>query len=109
MDAGTNALPVLNGAIIPLKLGYVGVVNRSQKDINDNKSVAKALADERKFFESHSAYKAIASRCGIAYLAQTLNKLLLQHITSFLPTLRQRLIEMRDDAHADLQRYFSFQ
>jgi dynamin 1-like protein len=33
MDEGTNALDLLAGKIYPLKLGYVGVVCRSQKDI----------------------------------------------------------------------------
>ena len=33
MDEGTDALEVLQGKVIPLKLGYIGVVNRSQKDI----------------------------------------------------------------------------
>lgn len=33
MDEGTNAIETLQGKIIPLKLGYVGVVCRSQKDI----------------------------------------------------------------------------
>ena len=35
MDEGTNALDLLSGKIYPLKLGYVGVVCRSQKDINE--------------------------------------------------------------------------
>ena len=34
MDEGTDALDMLNGEVIPLRHGYVGVVNRSQKDIN---------------------------------------------------------------------------
>lgn len=33
MDEGTNAIEILQGKVIPLKLGYVGVVCRSQKDI----------------------------------------------------------------------------
>jgi hypothetical protein len=33
--AGTNAWSMLNGKIIPLKHGYVGVVNRSQYDIDN--------------------------------------------------------------------------
>lgn len=33
MDEGTNALDLLSGKIYPLKLGYVGIVCRSQKDI----------------------------------------------------------------------------
>lgn len=37
MDHGTDAVDVLIGRIIPVKLGLIGVVNRSQQDINDNK------------------------------------------------------------------------
>ena len=37
MDAGTDAMDVLCGRIIPVKLGIIGVVNRSQADIHDNK------------------------------------------------------------------------
>jgi dynamin 1-like protein len=33
MDEGTDAIDLLSGKIYPLKLGYVGVVGRSQKDI----------------------------------------------------------------------------
>ncbi|CAG7847975.1 Dynamin-related protein DNM1 [Serendipita indica DSM 11827] len=34
MDAGTNAADILTGRVYPLKLGFIGVVNRSQQDIN---------------------------------------------------------------------------
>lgn len=37
MDAGTDAMDVLCGRVIPVKLGIIGVVNRSQQDIIDNK------------------------------------------------------------------------
>lgn len=37
MDAGTDAMDVLCGRVIPVKLGIIGVVNRSQADIQDNK------------------------------------------------------------------------
>jgi dynamin 1-like protein len=36
MDRGTNAVPVLKNRVVPLRLGYVAVVNRSQADINAN-------------------------------------------------------------------------
>jgi len=39
MDAGTDAMEVLCGRVIPVKLGIIGVVNRSQADIQDNKVV----------------------------------------------------------------------
>ena len=37
MDQGTDAMDVLCGRVIPVKLGIIGVVNRSQADINSNK------------------------------------------------------------------------
>jgi hypothetical protein len=42
MDRGTNALPALRNLVVPLRLGYVGIVNRSQADINSNKSMRDA-------------------------------------------------------------------
>ena len=38
-------------------LGYVGVVNRSQADIDGRKDIKSALASERKFFLSHGSYR----------------------------------------------------
>lgn len=37
MDAGTDAMDMLCGRVIPVKLGILGVVNRSQADIKSNK------------------------------------------------------------------------
>ncbi len=37
MDHGTDAMDVLCGRVIPVKLGIIGVVNRSQADINASK------------------------------------------------------------------------
>lgn len=39
MDRGTNARALLLNKEVPLKLGYVGIRNRSQADINENKKV----------------------------------------------------------------------
>jgi dynamin 1-like protein len=53
MDEGTNAIETLQGKIIPLKLGYVGVVCRSQKDILQGKSIEDALKAEERFFRTN--------------------------------------------------------
>jgi dynamin 1-like protein len=74
MDAGTNAMDVLLGRSIPLKLGYIAVVNRSQQDIIDGKSIREALRKETHFFKSHTVYRSLANRCGTPYLARTLNR-----------------------------------
>ncbi len=44
MDRGTDAAHILRNAHIPLRLGYVGVVLRSQEDINNR----AAMTDARK-------------------------------------------------------------
>lgn len=50
MDDGTDARDILENKLLPLRRGYVGVVNRSQKDIDGKKDIHAALAAERKFF-----------------------------------------------------------
>lgn len=73
MDAGTNSLDVLTGRVFPLKLGFIGVVNRSQADIQNNKPMADALKSESDFFLNHPAYRPIAHRCGTNFLTKSLN------------------------------------
>ena len=57
MDEGTDAREILENKICPLRRGYVGVVNRSRKDIDEKKDIGAALESERKFFLSHSSYR----------------------------------------------------
>ncbi|XP_027899390.1 dynamin-1-like protein isoform X2 [Xiphophorus couchianus] len=89
MDAGTDAMDVLMGRVIPVKLGIIGVVNRSQLDINNKKSVTDAIRDEYAFLQKK--YPSLANRNGTKYLARTLNRLLMHHIRDCLPELKTRI------------------
>lgn len=60
--------------LISYSTGYIGVVNRSQKDIDGKKDIKAALLAEQKFFLSHPAYKHMAERMGTLYLQKTLNQ-----------------------------------
>ena len=60
--------------------GFIGVVNHSQKDIDGRKDIKAAMANERKFFLSHSSYRHLANRMGTPYLQRTLNQTLTNHI-----------------------------
>ncbi|RCV28776.1 hypothetical protein SETIT_5G430200v2 [Setaria italica] len=91
MDRGTDARNFLLGNVIPLKLGYVGVVNRSQQDINSDLSIKDALAREEKFFRTQPAYHGLTQYCGIPQLAKKLNQILVQHIKTVLPGLKSRI------------------
>ncbi|OIT04443.1 PREDICTED: dynamin-related protein 3B-like [Nicotiana attenuata] len=91
MDRGTDARNFLLGKVIPLRLGYVGVVNRSQEDIRTNRSIKDALVAEEKFFRSRPVYSDLADRCGVPQLAKKLNQILVQHIKTVLPGLKSRI------------------
>ncbi|KAA8521472.1 hypothetical protein F0562_012145 [Nyssa sinensis] len=91
MDRGTNACDFLLGKVVPLRLGYVGVVNRSQEDINKNREIAEALEYEEQFFRVHQVYNGLSDRCGIPRLAKKLNQILEQHIRTVLPGLKAEL------------------
>lgn len=89
MDAGTDAMDVLCGRVIPVKLGIIGVVNRSQQDIIDNKALEAAIKDETAFLQKK--YPTLVSRNGTPYLGKTLNRLLMHHIRDCLPELKARV------------------
>ncbi|XP_074126684.1 dynamin-1-like protein isoform X8 [Sminthopsis crassicaudata] len=89
MDAGTDAMDVLMGRVIPVKLGIIGVVNRSQLDINNKKCVSDSIRDEYAFLQKK--YPSLANRNGTKYLARTLNRLLMHHIRDCLPELKTRI------------------
>ncbi|XVF66989.1 hypothetical protein PTKIN_Ptkin10aG0084100 [Pterospermum kingtungense] len=79
MDRGTDARNLLLGKVIPLRLGYVGVVNRSQEitmrneDICPSICIKDALAAEEKFFRGRPVYNGLADLFGASQLAKKLN------------------------------------
>uniref|UniRef100_A0A673JDA5 dynamin GTPase n=1 Tax=Sinocyclocheilus rhinocerous TaxID=307959 RepID=A0A673JDA5_9TELE len=97
MDEGTDARDIMENKLLPLRRGYIGVVNRSQKDIDGRKDIRAALAAERKFFLSHPSYRHMAERMGTPHLQKTLNQVgpnhlctqLTNHIRDTLPGLRK--------------------
>ncbi len=74
MDPGTDASDMLMNRTIPLKRGYVGIMNRGQKDIVDGVSIRQALTKEEKFFKEHQSYRTLQHRLGTSVLAKILNQ-----------------------------------
>lgn len=103
MDAGTDAIDILCGRVIPVKLGIIGVVNRSQQDIMDRKSIEDQLKDEAAFLQRK--YPTLATRNGTPYLAKTLNRLLMHHIRDCLPDLKTRVNVMASQFQSLLNSY----
>uniref|UniRef100_A0A672UYS4 Dynamin-2 n=1 Tax=Strigops habroptila TaxID=2489341 RepID=A0A672UYS4_STRHB len=97
MDEGTDARDVLENKLLPLRRGYIGVVNRSQKDIDGKKDIRAALAAERKFFLSHPAYRHMV-----------LNQQLTNHIRETLPSLRSKLQSQLLSLEKEVEEYKNF-
>ncbi|KAF9319667.1 vacuolar protein sorting-associated protein 1 [Linnemannia elongata] len=91
MDAGTDVVEVLAGRVIPLPLGYVPVVNRSQRDIDMGKSISQSLKEELSFFENHSAYKIKSQYCGISFLSWKLALIMRHQIFNTLPDVEEKI------------------
>nr|XP_046270630.1 dynamin-3 isoform X5 [Scatophagus argus] len=108
MDEGTDAKDILENKLLPLRRGYIGVVNRSQKDIDGKKDIRVALAAERKFFLSHPAYRHIAERMGTPHLQKTLNQQLTNHIRDTLPGLRSKLQSQLLSLEKEVEEYKNF-
>uniref|UniRef100_A0A8C4EIC8 Dynamin-2 n=1 Tax=Dicentrarchus labrax TaxID=13489 RepID=A0A8C4EIC8_DICLA len=108
MDEGTDAKDIFENKLLPLRRGYIGVVNRSQKDIDGKKDIRAALAAERKFFLSHPAYRHIAERMGTPHLQKTLNQQLTNHIRDTLPGLRSKLQSQLLSLEKEVEEYKNF-
>ncbi|XP_053320806.1 dynamin-2 isoform X4 [Spea bombifrons] len=108
MDEGTDARDILENKLLPLRRGYIGVVNRSQKDIDGKKDIRAALAAERKFFLSHPSYRHIADRMGTPHLQKTLNQQLTNHIRDTLPALRSKLQSQLLSLEKEVEEYKNF-
>ncbi|KAH6655309.1 vacuolar dynamin-like GTPase [Truncatella angustata] len=102
MDEGTDVVDILAGRIIPLRLGYVPVVNRGQRDIDNKKPINQALEAEKNFFEEHKAYRNKSSYCGTPYLARKLNLILMMHIKQTLPDIKARIASSLQKYSAEL-------
>jgi dynamin 1-like protein len=95
----------LDGKQYPLKLGYVGVVCRSQQDIQESKKMTEAVKAEAVYFQRHPVYSKIKERCGIKFLSERLNKILMSHIMETIPSLKNNVTALLHARIAELKTY----
>ncbi|XP_024957176.2 dynamin-related protein 3A-like isoform X4 [Citrus sinensis] len=118
MDRGTNACNFLLGKVVPLRLGYVGVVNRSQEILFVcyrtliKTGVCRMHLRTRRissmiilYFLFSDVYNGLSDRCGIPQLAKKLNQILEQHIRMVLPGLKSELHSRLNAVAKELQKY----
>ncbi|KAF6150776.1 hypothetical protein GIB67_020859 [Kingdonia uniflora] len=102
MDKGTNALDVLEGRAYRLQHPWVGIVNRSQADINKNVDMIAARRREVEYFQSSSDYGHLSNKMGAEYLAKLLSKHLETVIRQRIPSIIALINKTIDELEAEL-------
>lgn len=65
---------ILEGKAYRLQYPWIGVVNRSQADINKSVDMIAARRREREYFSNSPDYRHLASRMGSEHLGRVLSK-----------------------------------
>ncbi|MCO5594364.1 hypothetical protein L7F22_048394 [Adiantum nelumboides] len=102
MDKGTNAVDVLEGHSYRLQRPWIGVVNRSQADINRNVDMIAARRKEREYFASSPDYSLLASRMGSEYLGKMLSKHLEAVIKMRIPSILSLVNRTIDELEGEM-------
>ena len=102
MDKGTNAKRMIEGKDVHLRLGFIGIKNRSQQDIIDRIPVKQAIEKEQLYFSTHPVYSSMPQGLlGIHNLTTKLTKILFTHIKHCLPDItreiKMKIKETEDD------------
>jgi len=104
MDKGTNAKRMIEGKDVPLRLGFIGIKNRSQQDIIDRISVKAAAEKEQLYFGTHPVYSTMTQNMlGIANLTSKLTKILFTHIKHSLPDIMKEIKDKQRETEDDLR------
>ncbi|MQM07245.1 hypothetical protein Taro_040083 [Colocasia esculenta] len=104
MDKGTNAVDILEGNAYRLQFPWIGVVNRSQADINKNVDMIAARRREREYFANSPEYKHLAHRMGSEHLGKMLSKHLELVIKSRIPGIQSLISKSIAELEAELSR-----
>lgn len=88
MNRGDNARNILLNNEVPLHYGYVGIKNRNNQDVIDNKPVAKSLEEEKAYFSQSPVYSTLPPGItGTQALTDKITKILYNQIKETMPEI----------------------
>lgn len=104
MDKGTSAKRMIEGKDVALRLGYIGIKNRSQQDIFDRITVDVAIEREKLYFSTHPIYSTMPQNLlGIGNLTTKLTRILFTHIKHSLPEITREIKDKIKETEDDLR------
>ncbi|KAL0346510.1 UNVERIFIED_CONTAM: Dynamin-related protein 1E [Sesamum calycinum] len=95
-------LQVLEGRSYRLQHPWVGIVNRSQAEINKNVDMIAARRKEREYFATSPDYGHLASKMGSEYLAKLLSRHLESVIKARIPSITSLINKSIDELESEM-------
>lgn len=102
MDPGTNCRDVLDGLTYTLRNGWIGVVNRGQRDIDNKVDMRAARSKEMDFFNSSKDYAGLRN-VGTDHLSHDLSDKLIASVRRQLPNISGFLNKSIMDLNKELE------
>jgi len=87
-----RVVEILENRTKPLRLGYIGVINRSQDEIDKNIDLEQSKDSEKRVIESHEFSK-VRNRMGIDYLRRFITQILAARMKKMMPQLKQESMD----------------
>ena len=88
----------------PLKLGYIGVVNRTQEEIDTGAAVEVSRENEKRTMEQPE-FRRLKARVGISVLRRRITKILAEKVKKLLPSLKQDTEDELKYIRSELQQH----
>ena len=89
MEETKETISILKGTSLNMKLGIVGVINRSNQMLEEGVSAETAISYEQRFFKSK--FPSLAPKMGIEYLSEKLCQLLIVKLKETLPSVAEKI------------------
>lgn len=94
---------VLSNKRKPLKLGYVMVKNRSQREVEEHVSVREARKSEAEFFAQHRVFSTMSKDLfGVEKLVRKLTDVLVSRVYNALPGMREEISSKLETTRKEL-------
>lgn len=95
---------VLSNKRKPLKMGYVMVKNRSQREVEENISVQDARRNEENFFSNHVVFSEMdRSYFGVDNLVKKVTSVLVARVHDAIPGMRDEVSAILEKCSRDLE------
>ena len=102
MDKGTDCVNILLNKVIPLKLGYIAVKNRSKLDLMNNISIKEGFEKEKLFFVNNEIYnkmdkKLFGTKSLIERLIELYTNIFFKNIGDIIYSINQHIIRINKE------------